>query len=261
MPNNLSHTIRTINRFELKYLLPLRQAEAFKQALSAYLSPDKNGNGEGRYNITSLYYDSPDLRFYWEKMNGIKFRRKLRIRQYETGAALSAESPVFVEIKQHLDRVTQKRRVLLPYKDALYLCDQREIPQHEPADKAFIDEVYTMLWQYNLQPVSLIRYDRSAWIGSDYDIGLRITFDTNLTYSTGQQNLHQVQPSLPMFPPDWVIMEIKVNERIPYWLTELVAAHNLQLTRVSKYCRSIELSQDFRPVRFFLETDQVKLLT
>ena len=43
-----------------------------------------------------------------------------------------------------------------------------------------------------------------------------------------------------MLPPDRVVMEIKVNERIPYWLTELVAAHNLQMVRMSKYCRSLE---------------------
>lgn len=43
-----------------------------------------------------------------------------------------------------------------------------------------------------------------------------------------------------MLPTHLTVMEIKVNERIPYWLTELVAAHNLQLARISKYCQSIE---------------------
>jgi len=38
-------------------------------------------------------------------------------------------------------------------------------------------------------------------------------------------------------------MEIKVNERIPYWLTNMIAAHNLQRVGVSKYCRSIETAQ------------------
>ncbi len=80
--SNLSHTIRRFNRFELKYLISLREAERFKTALRAYLLDDEHGNG--RYALTSLYYDSPDFRCYWEKVDGIKFRRKLRIRRYET---------------------------------------------------------------------------------------------------------------------------------------------------------------------------------
>jgi len=47
-----------------------------------------------------------------------------------------------------------------------------------------------------------------------------------------------------MLSPNLTIMEIKVNERIPSWLTEMIAAHNLQLIRVSKYCRSIEAAQN-----------------
>jgi len=90
--SNLSHTIRKFNRFELKYLLTLQQAEEFKVALKAYLKPDEHG--DGRYALTSLYYDSPDLRCYWEKVDGVKFRRKLRIRRYETDEALLPETPV-----------------------------------------------------------------------------------------------------------------------------------------------------------------------
>ena len=46
--SNLSHTIRRFNRFELKYLLTLKQAEVFKKALRAYLLPDEHGSGNGR---------------------------------------------------------------------------------------------------------------------------------------------------------------------------------------------------------------------
>ena len=107
--NNLSHTIRKFNRFELKYLITLKQAERFKSVLRAYLVPDKHGNNNGCYALTSLYYDSPVLRCYWEKEYGLRFRRKLRIRRYETDEPLTEETPIFLEIKQCIDRVTQKR--------------------------------------------------------------------------------------------------------------------------------------------------------
>ncbi len=242
--NSLSHTIRRFNRFELKYLVRLKQAELFKSALGAYLLPDEHGNGNGRYELTSLYYDSPDFRCYWEKVDGIKFRRKLRIRRYGNAGALSKNTPVFVEIKQRIDRVTQKRRAILPYGEALRLCNERQMPEHAVEDKAVVEEIYAFLWQYNLRPASIVRYTRQAWIGTNYDIGLRVTFDTALSSQRRQLALHEETCGLPMFPADYVVMEIKVNERIPYWLTELVAAHNLQLIRVSKYCRSIEVAQN-----------------
>lgn len=243
MPN-LSHNIRKFNRFELKYLVPLRTAEKFKRDLRAYLVPDDHGDANGSYELASLYFDSPDYRFFWEKIDGIKFRRKLRIRQYRNGSPLNPDSQVFVEIKQRHNRVTQKRRAVLPYQDALRLCLQREVPEHAPADRPVIDEVVGMLWLYNLQPASLVTYSRLALVGVDYDIGLRVTFDTNLRYNHRQLDLDGDDDGELLFPPEFAVVEIKANERIPYWLTEMVAAHNLGLVRVSKYCRSIELSQN-----------------
>jgi hypothetical protein len=43
-----------------------------------------------------------------------------------------------------------------------------------------------------------------------------------------------------MFPMHHAVLEIKANDRVPYWLTHLVARNNLQLTRMSKYCSSLD---------------------
>jgi hypothetical protein len=88
-----------------------------------------------------------------------------------------------------------------------------------------------------------VRYDRQAFIGAEYDIGLRVTFDTALSFQTHQLHLHEEPSGLLMLPANQVVMEIKVNERIPYWLTKLIAAHDLQMVRISKYCRSIEAAK------------------
>jgi SPX domain protein involved in polyphosphate accumulation len=160
------------------------------------------------------------------------------------------ETPVFVEIKQRVDRVTQKRRAMLPYGEALRLCNDRQIPHHAAEDQATIEEIYAFLWQYNLRPVSIVRYERQAFVGTHYDIGLRVTFDTSLFFQSHQLHLHEQPSGLSMLPANLVVMEIKVNERIPYWLTEMVAAHNLQMNRVSKYCRSIEAAQNMPSTRW-----------
>ena len=244
--NNQNQTIRTFNRFELKYLITIAQAARFKSSLQAYLIPDRHGCDGGTYNVSSLYFDSADLRCYWEKVDGVKFRRKLRIRQYENGKALDEDTPVYVEIKQRIKRVTQKRRVVLPYEDALQLCNQRQAPQqYDPRDKAVIEEIQAFLWQYDLRPANIIRYQRQAFMGSDYDIGLRVTFDTFLTCQANNLDLQEQSTQLRLMSPNWVVMEIKVNERIPYWLTEMIAQHNLSMIHVSKYCRGVEAVNNF----------------
>ncbi len=37
-------------------------------------------------------------------------------------------------------------------------------------------------------------------------------------------------------PPDVCILEVKADERIPIWLTSVLARHQCDLSRVSKYC-------------------------
>jgi hypothetical protein len=124
------------------------------------------------------------------------------------------------------------------------LCNDRHLPHHKEEDRAFLEEAYAFLWQYNLQPASIVQYDRQAFIGTKFDVGLRVTFDTNLSFQAYPLHLHEQRSSLPILSPHWVVMEIKVNDRLPSWLTDIIAAHNLELQRISKYCRSVEAARD-----------------
>jgi len=53
--------------------------------------------------VTSLYYDTADLRFYWEKIEGSRFRRKLRMRLYGEPSECGEHTPVQIEIKQRVN--------------------------------------------------------------------------------------------------------------------------------------------------------------
>jgi hypothetical protein len=55
-----------------------------------------------------------------------------------------------------------------------------------------------------------------------------------------------------MVSPNMVIMEVKANERIPYWLTEIVSDYNFRLIRVSKYCQGLETSSEVPRSVFYL---------
>ena len=237
--------IKYFERYELKYLLNREQARLIQAELLNYLKPDQFGDEVGHYPITSLYYDTADYQAYWNKIEGHRFRRKVRIRVYGD-QVVTPETPVFVEIKQRNNKTLQKKRIVVPYQAALTLCGEGEAIEVETAaDQETMQEVQYLSSVQQLQPACIVSYNRHALEGSEYDSGLRVTFDTNLKgrihnlslLSSDQSERHY------FLPPDWAIMEVKVNVRVPYWLTELIGKYSCTLRRVSKYCLALEKSK------------------
>ncbi|OKJ18440.1 vacuolar transporter [Streptomyces sp. CB02130] len=239
-PLHVASRLHAFNRFELKYLVPVEEAAAIRDELGERMDRDLN-SPVGGYGVWSLYYDTPQLRFYWEKIEGLKFRRKLRIRHYGDLDTVTDDSPVCVEIKQRVNRVTQKRRITLPYGVARRLCDGREMVDHSVKESAFIHEVLDLIVRLNLQPTAITGYQREALVGRDADTGLRVTFDRRVRGRDRDFHFGTATPENRFtIPPHMSVMEIKVNERTPHWITDLAARRNLNLVRISKYVQSVE---------------------
>jgi len=249
--------IKYFNRYELKYLLPQSVAKQIAQDLRNYLEPDPHSVNGGQYSVTSLYYDSPDHKAYWDKIEGLKFRRKVRIRVYGD-QPVTPESNCFVEIKQRVDKVLQKKRVIIPYAAALKLCGSGKACQVAGGrDRAVVQEIQYLSETLRLQPSCIVRYNRLAFNGSEYDVGMRVTFDNNLKYRA--HALTRLTPNSADYhyflPPDWSVMEIKVNNRVPYWLTEFIGKYRCTLRRVSKYCLALESAETLlKEQRIWLHT-------
>ncbi|BBY87893.1 polyphosphate polymerase domain-containing protein [Mycolicibacterium tokaiense] len=231
--------LHAFNRYEIKYLLDELKIPALREALSARMGTDPF-SPHGGYPVTSLYYDTADLRFYWEKIEGLRFRRKLRMRLYGNPAECIDETPVQVEIKQRVNRVTQKRRVPLPYGTARRWLDAREEISYEPHQRAFVHEVTALIGNLDLRPIVTTGYLREAFVGRDADLGLRVTIDhkvhgrdRDFHFASGAENRF-------IIPPKLAIVEIKANERVPYWVTDLAARSEMSVVRVSKYCQSVQ---------------------
>ncbi|MEV4804745.1 polyphosphate polymerase domain-containing protein [Nonomuraea sp. NPDC049421] len=244
-PGEAGHALRApsrlhaFNRYEIKYLVDAATAGELRAEMERLLDRDEH-SGENGYGIWSVYYDTRGLRFYWEKIEGLKFRRKLRIRHYGDRFQVTGDTPVFVEIKQRVNRVTQKRRVRLPYRDAVALCDGRAMVAHEPSERAFLDEVLDLVCRLDLRATAMTGYQRHAYVGRGADVGLRVTFDQRVRGRDRDFHLGADAENRFIVPPGKVIMEVKADERVPYWLTDLTAERNLQVVRVSKYCQSVE---------------------
>lgn len=232
---SLTHYHRSINRFELKYLVQHEVASEFIRSLDGYVHTDPNCDGDGGYPIYSVYCDSSHFSLFWEKIEGIKFRRKVRFRRY-------GDSPdVFLEIKQRINRTLQKRRVRWPLeKVAQTFCDGNIVGKIEHDGDPILAEVSFLWHQYRLHPSIAISYRRHAFFAL-FEPDLRITFDTRVQYHAEDLDiLRPFEVGKYVVEPDLVIMEIKFNHRVPLWLCKLVNRYGFRQVRLSKYCRAVD---------------------
>ncbi len=244
--------LHRFNRYEIKYYLPENKIPEFREKIRERMGEDIHKNACSR-RVSSIYYDSRDLRFYWEKIEGLRFRRKLRIRAYGEPELINDESRVFVEIKQRVNRVTQKRRIPMPYHQARLLCDQWEDPSNPELRQAFVNEVLMLSESVKLQAVAMTTYHREAFVGVDADLGLRITLDHTIQGRNKDLSLSMRSENKFIIPSHISIVEVKANERVPTWFTDLAASMGLEVVRVSKYCKAIEATATIPDIRLSLK--------
>ena len=227
----------SFNRYELKYIIDHEQVNDLWVEMGERLEADRHNRADGGYKIASLYYDSGDLRCYWEKIDGEKNRRKVRLRTYlnEGGQPLGKS---FLEIKQRINRTVQKRRTDLSIGAA-----QRFLQTGSPPEQAeqphVIAEIGYLRHAFQLRPTLVVSYKRKAFYGV-FDDGLRVTLDYHVKCRADALDPASEEWGYYMVPPDRVVMEIKVNDKVPLWLSLLLGRFNIVATRISKYCLGVE---------------------
>ena len=93
-----------------------------------------------------------------------------------------------------------------------------------------------MVRTLSLRPKCVVSYRRQAFMGGRHERGMRLTFDMQLQGRTHALQVNEIAKNRYCMPPDWFIMEVKINERVPNWMAALIAKHGCKLQRVSKYC-------------------------
>jgi len=230
--------IKRFNRYEIKYSIPATRIRYLVPNLLNFLTRDPHGSDSGYYKVASLYFDTADLSCFRNKMDGLLYRRKLRIRIYPNVSHKTA----FVEIKQRVNRTVQKRRLMMTLPDAYKLCSgQTQFKLSEADDQEIADEVLYLVRSMRLIPQNVISYNRLAYQGNFMDPGLRLTFDTMIRARRAGLDLEKHFRMAIAYPANLVIMEVKANEQIPHWLTTILARHECNLDRISKYCCGIAM--------------------
>ncbi|MBR4211099.1 MAG: polyphosphate polymerase domain-containing protein [Oscillibacter sp.] len=216
--------IVVMKRYELKYILNRKQTEFFKEQLRGHMVLDQYG----RTSIASLYYDTPDYRLIRTSVEKPPFKEKIRLRSY--GLA-TKESPVFLELKRKAYGIVYKRRVqsTIPLVEKFFagsgdVCAPGQINR----EITYFRDYYSVL-----VPACLIIYDREAYFEPGGD--LRVTLDFNPRYRSERLDLTTSMDGVSLLPEGSAILEIKVQQAEPLWLTSILDRGEIRKTSFSKY--------------------------
>ena len=232
-------------RYEYKYIVHNSKMEQLRQMILPFVDVDDfaEANGNNQYSVRSIYFDTPRYDFYFEKVEGIKNRKKVRLRGYDEE---HADNIVFLEIKRKYSIPILKYRAPVTFSDAQIMFKEKNIngqvlfgdkfPKGLESSKRFFYQVFSK----NLHPVVLIVYEREAYL-SKFDSTVRITFDKNLrskAYPTINE-LYQ-EEKIKATLSDHFILEVKFNRSFPGWLNPIISRFALRKQSASKYVISMD---------------------
>lgn len=196
---------------------------------------DKPGN---QYTVKSIYFDTANFDYFYEKVDGFKLRKKIRIRGYNDANDLNT---VFLEIKRKYYEPISKTRAPLTFEKVRMLfedsnssaVDELIGENHEMINGAgsFFYHVYSN----NLKPVVLVIYDREPY-HDKFGKGVRLTIDKNLR-SVGYPGINDLfdESRAKIALPDTFIFEVKFYDEFPFWLRSTIGHLGIIRQSASKY--------------------------
>lgn len=233
-----------LQRLELKYIISEQRALAVRDFVRSHLEIDEYSADKPNYSyrIHSLYLDSDALTTYWDTINGLKNRFKLRLRYYDD----LPSSPVFFEIKRRMNEAIIKQRGGVRRPAVEWLLSG-QMPEHEhllsdnPKPLVALQRFSQLMLSLRASPKAHVTYFREAWV-STQDNSIRVTMDRNVYCSPEFGSSLRTELGTPVKPfGHQVILELKFTGRFPNWFRDLAEAFDLQRTAAAKYADGVAL--------------------
>jgi len=235
--------LKDYGRRELKYFIKPELIPEIRALIAPYVEVDPYAKGRknNTYTIRSIYFDTDQLDFYYEKLDGLKIRKKIRVRSYNE---FDPEGIAFLEIKRRYNNRIVKERVCVPLSQLELICIERSNPNGH-SDRfsngaAVMNKFLYNLSVLDLQPTLLVTYEREAYIGND-DNSIRVTFDKDVrAFIAPQLDDLFADDGFEYLTDGRCILELKFNGYMPKWMRYLVAELNIRVQPISKYCMGVE---------------------
>ena len=220
----VSNPVVVMKRYEMKYIMNAEQTAYFKESVKDYMKIDKFG----LTSIASLYYDTPNYRLIRTSVEKPPFKEKIRLRSY--GIATDT-SPVFLELKRKAYGIVYKRRV----QSTIPLVQKFFDGEGDICAGGQINKEITTFRDYyqTLVPACMIIYDRIAYFQPNGD--LRLTIDHNPRYRYDDLDLRVSMNGNSLLKDGYTILEVKVQQAVPLWLSDILTKGKIYKGSFSKY--------------------------
>ena len=217
-------------RHEWKIALDPGDLFVLRQRLRAVMQPDAHAV-DGRYRIRSLYFDTPEDRALREKLDGVSWREKFRIRYYngDTG---------FIQLEKKCKRggLGWKEQTQLTERQARDIAAGR-FDAVDPGGDALLGELCRKARTERLRAKTIVDYTREPFVYGPGNV--RVTLDENIR--TGLSCVDSLDPDCVTVPaPDArPLMEVKWDAFLPDIIRDAVQLPGRQVGAFSKYaaCR------------------------
>lgn len=223
-------------RNELKFIINKDMAKVLQHNLSLLMDVDQNSkNSDNTYLIRSLYFDDEDSTAYYEKLDGVEFRKKYRIRIYNFD-----DNFIRLECKYKHDNKTSKDQMLID-KDICSKIINGRLEEFDLSQDNLLTKFVTDSKIRQLKPAIIVDYKRLAYT---YHVSeVRITFDSQIKSGLYNYNLFdEIATTYSVIDNNQVVLEVKFNEILPEAIAIILTTVPMFRQAFSKFaaCRSIK---------------------
>ena len=225
-------------RHEIKFIISKQMSLILKQRLALAMDVDKNSvNLDNTYFIRSLYFDDINSTAYYEKIDGVLYRKKYRIRIYNNDSSF-----IRLERKWKHNNMTSKDQLKISKENCInLLTNQFDNIDKELLNNSLMKEFITDIKVFGLKPSVIVDYKRLAYT---YPISeVRITFDERIKsglYNCNLFNMNRI--TYDVIDNNEVVLEVKFNEVLQEHISIILQTIPMYRQAVSKFalCRSIK---------------------
>lgn len=215
-------------RHEWKHEINRADLMVLRMRLSNLMERDKNAVN-GKYEIRSLYFDNGMDKVLREKLDGLKYREKFRIRYYNGDTR-----HIKLEKKTKVNDLSNKVSATLTKEQAQSIVDGN-IEWMLYSEEPLIRELYTKMQSQGLRPKTIVDYTREPFIYGPGNV--RVTLDYNLRSGLGATDF--LNPNCITIPAGDApaVLEVKWDEFLPDIVRDAVQLPGRRRSAFSKYAQ------------------------
>jgi hypothetical protein len=229
--------IEVFNRNESKFLIDKSIYIEIENRLLKYMELDEYNKAHEFYTISNLYFDTSQNNLIRNSLSKPAYKEKLRLRAY---GVPQRDEKVYLEIKKKVFGLVNKRRTKLKLGEAYDFIATGEKPEIKSyMNRQVLNEIEYILKIHDLEPKLYLAYDRKAFF-SKINRDLRITFDSNIRTRRYDLKLESGDYGENLLAKDKLIMEVKAENNMPIWLSNLLSEYKIYKTSYSKYGKEYE---------------------